>query len=67
MAVVDWVGAGMEVVLGRHAGQSQGVVACRSTSPVRGEDAVDTRSHNLPGAQLWVGLSCNWSVFRGRL
>ena len=42
MAVVDWVGAGMEVVVGRHAGQSQGVVACRSTSSVRGEDAVDT-------------------------
>ena len=28
MAMVGWMGAGMELVLGRHAGQSQ-VVVCR--------------------------------------
>ena len=32
MAMVGWVGAGIEVVGGMHAGQSQGgFVACRST------------------------------------
>ena len=59
--------AGMEVVVGRHAGQSQGGLVARrgmlNTSWVRGED---TRSHRLPGVQLWVGSSQNWSVFRGR-
>ena len=30
MSVVGWMGAGMDVVVGRHAGQSQGgLVACR--------------------------------------
>ena len=24
---------------------------------MRGEDTADTRSHHLPGAQLWVGLA----------
>ena len=40
---------------------------CRSTSHVQGEDTDDTRSHHLPGVQLWVGSSLNWSVFQGRL
>ena len=57
----------MEVVAGRHAGQSQGgchhVGKCRSTSRVRGEGTDDTRSHHLPGAQFWIGSSRNWSVF----
>ena len=60
----------MEVVDGSHAGQSQGgwlqVGRCRSTSPVRDEDTGDTRSHRLPGAQLWVGPSRNCSVFLER-
>ena len=59
-------GAGMEVLDGIHAGQSQGglshVERCRSTFRVQG----DTRSHRLAGAQLWVGSSRNWSVFFGR-
>ena len=58
---------GMEVVDGMHAGQSQvgwsHVRRCCITSLVRGEDTFDTRSHHLPGAQIWVELSRNWSVF----
>ena len=42
MVIVGWVLAWMEVVVGRHAGQSQGrlthVGRSRSTSRVRGED-----------------------------
>ena len=70
MAMVGWVGAGMEVVVGRHAGQSQGtwshVGRCWSTSRVRGLDTDDNRSHRLPGMQLLVGLSQNCSIFWGR-
>ena len=29
MAMVGWMGAGMKLVFGRHAGQSQVVVVCR--------------------------------------
>ena len=29
MAMVGWMGAGMELVFGRLVGQSQGVVACQ--------------------------------------
>ena len=60
----------MEVMVGMHAGQSQErLVACgrcRSTSLVRGDNTGDTRSHRLPGAQLLVGSSENWSVFQER-
>ena len=30
MAMVGWMGAGMELVFGKHAGQSSGLVACRN-------------------------------------
>ena len=29
MAMVGWVGAGMELVFGRHANKAKGLVACR--------------------------------------
>ena len=70
MAMAGLVGTGMEVVDGMHSWQSQGgwshVGRCRSTCRVRGEDTDDTRSHRRPGAQLWVGLSRNWSFFLER-
>ena len=60
----------MKVVAGKHPGQGQEDLSyfgrCTSTSQVRGGDSDDARSHHLPGAQLWVGSSRNWSVFRGR-
>ena len=34
MAMVDWMGAGMELVFGRHAGH---VERCQSTFRVRGD------------------------------
>ena len=36
---------------------------CREIG-VRCEDPDDTRSYRLPGAQLWVGSSGNWTVCR---
>ena len=43
-----------------------GLVTCREM-PEYFQSArwytVDTRSHRLPGAQLWVWLCLNWSVF----
>ena len=70
IAMLGWVGTGMEVVDGKHVGRSQGglrhVGRCLSTSRVRGEDTDDTQSHRLPGAQLWVWSSLNWSVILGR-
>ena len=51
-------GAVMEMVIAKRSGQSQkGLVPCQSTLQVRGEDTDDNRSHRLPGATLWVGLS----------
>ena len=48
MAMVVWVGAGMEVVDDMHAGQTQGdwllVRGCRSISRVRG-DEIMTPNH----------------------
>ena len=48
MAMMGWVSAGMEVVDGRHAGQSQlgwsHIDRCRRTSPVRG-DTLMTPDH----------------------
>ena len=51
------MGAGMEVVVGRQAGQSpmgawSHVGRCRSISRVRGEYTDYTRSHHHPGASL---------------
>ena len=38
MAMVGWMGAGMELVLGKHEGQSHGLVErCQSTFRVRGD------------------------------
>ena len=63
-------GVGMEVVVGKHVGKARmgwwHDGGCQITSPVRGEDANDTLSHCLPGAQLWVGSNRNLSVFQGR-
>ena len=62
--------AGMEMVVGEHVGQSQQVWShvgiCRCTSRVRDEESDDARSHRLPGAQLLVWLSQNFSIFWGR-
>ena len=69
MDMMSWVGEEMGVVNGMHAGQSHGVShvgRCRSTSRLRDEDTDDNRSHRRPSAQLWVGSSWNWSVFRRR-
>ena len=66
----SWMGEGMEVVVCRHARQSQeGLVAYPVTLEyfrVRGENINDIALNRLPGAQLWVLSSRNWSVFRGR-
>ena len=67
--MVSWMGAGMELVLGRHAGQSQ--VFCRMSGdagafPECGEYTDYTRWYHHPGAQFWVGSSRNWSVFQKR-
>ena len=60
-------GVRIEVVDGMHAGRRQGawspVGRCRSISKLQGEDTGDTRSQGLPGAQLWLGSSRNWSFF----
>ena len=64
------VGVQMKVVDGMHAGQSQEgwsyVWLCLSTLQVQSENTDDFWSHCLPGAQLMVGSSWNWSVFLGR-
>ena len=70
MAMVGWMGAGMELVLGKHAGQSQ-VVGCMSGDAGAFPECVweytdYTRSYHHPGAQFWVGSSRNWSVFLER-
>ena len=46
--------AGMEVVAGRHVGQSQELVACQEMP------------EHFPNAKcrLWIGSSRNWSVLR---
>ena len=51
----------MEVVDIRMYGRQcqEGLVTCRSTSRVRGEDTDDTPSRDHPGVQLWVGSSRN--------
>ena len=62
-------GAGMEVVDGMHVGQNQGLSTCqeiRKHLPNARFCTGDTRSHCRPDAQLWVGLSRNWSVFLER-
>ena len=42
MAMVGWMGAGMELVFGRHAGQSMSkhVKRCQTTFRVRGDKLV---------------------------
>ena len=56
-------GAGMEVVAGKYAGQSQeGLVVCREMPEC---DVKTLVTPDLPGAQLWVGWNRNWSVYRG--
>ena len=67
MAMVVWVGAGMEVVDGIHAGQSQGgwshVGRCWSVSRVRGDDTLITSPFRCAAR---VGLSRYWSVLLER-
>ena len=66
MAMVGWMGAGMELVLVKHAGQSQVV----GRMPEHFQSVLEytdyTRSYHHPGAQYWVGSSRNWSVFLKR-
>ena len=57
------MGAGMEVVVGRHAGQSQGVGSMSGDTGAFPECKVYTLITHHAGAQLWVGSSRNWSVF----
>ena len=61
---------GMEVVLGMHVGHRlegwSHVGRFCGTSRLQGNGTDDTRSHHLPREQLWVELTCYWSVFRGR-
>ena len=70
MAMVDLALAGVVVVDGKHSVKSQeSFVACREMPkhfPSARSYTDDTSSHRLPGAQLWVVSSCNWSVFLGR-
>ena len=53
----DNAGGGMGLP---HVGRSW------SPSRVQCEDTDDTRSHRLPGKQLWVGCSWKLSVFTER-
>ena len=60
------VGAAMEMVIGKYARKMRCYLCfgkCQRTSHVRDGYTDDTRSHRPPGAQLWDGLSRNWSVF----
>ena len=70
MAMVGWMGAGMELVLGKHAGQSQVVGRMLGDAGAFPECVGNTpdytRSYHHPGAQFWVGSSRNWSVFMKR-
>ena len=69
MAMVGWMGTGMELVLGKHAGQSQVVGRMSGDAeafPEYGEYTDYTRSHHHHGAHFWVGSSRNWSVFLER-
>ena len=66
MAIVGWVGSGMEVVVWYACG-TRWLVACWSTSRVQDGDTNDTRLHHIPGAQLRVVSNRNWSVFLGSL
>ena len=66
------LGGGSDGVGGWYACGTKlvGGVACRERpehfpSARRCND--DSQSHRHPGAQLWVGSSLNWSVFRGGL
>ena len=63
MAMMGLVEAGMEVVDGIHAGQSQGFGHMSGDARALPGCEVILRSHHRPGAQLWVGSSQNWSVF----
>ena len=68
MAMFGWVGAGMEVMVGKYADKARigwpHVSRCRSTSQERGEETDETQSHHLSGAQLRVGSGRKWSVIR---
>ena len=58
MAMVGGMGAGMELVLGKHAGQSQVVGRMSGDAgafPECGEYTDYTPSYHHPGAQFWVG------------
>ena len=57
-------GGGMKVVVVKRERQMRKIWS--HVFPSAGEDTDDSLSHHLPGAQLWVGSSRNWSVFRGR-
>ena len=53
--MVGWVGSGLGVVVGRHAGQIQeGLLACAEMLEHFTSATDDTRSHRLPGVQLWI-------------
>ena len=51
MAMVGWMGAGMELVFGKRADKARWLVVCRSISRVCGEYTDYTRSYHHPGAQ----------------
>ena len=65
MAMMSWVGKGMEVVDGMHAGQNKGVIECREIPkhiPSARWYIDDTQLPRRSDAQLWVESSQNWSV-----
>ena len=68
MAVVGWMGAWLEVVVGKFAGQRFGRMSgdAGAFPDIRGEYNDYTRWHQHTGAQLWVGLSRNWLDFLER-
>ena len=58
MAMGGWMGTRMELVFGKHAGQSQVVGRMSGDAgefPVCGEYTDDTLTYHHPGAQFWVG------------
>ena len=68
MAMVGWVGSGMEVVDGMHASLSWWVgliLGDTRALPDAGDTLMTPPSHRLPGAQLLVGSNRNWLVFFG--